>query len=197
MGDSPISLFCAAEIKIFIVRKIKKANWYTCQLLLMVLGLSVSAQDAHPAFKQYTVEQGLPSSEVYQVKQDSKGYIWLATGNGVSRFNGYEFENFSIKDGLPENTIFEIYEDSFERIWFVSLSCKLSYYYKGKIYPFKYNDKIQKLVSNPLKASFCVDKNGTVFLGVSTYGIIEISKNGTVKHLFPNNTHYTLDLIEP
>lgn len=169
-----------------------------CQLLLMVFfHLPVFALDPHPTFVHYTVEQGLASSEVYQVKQDSKGYIWFATGNGVSRFDGYEFENFSIKDGLPENTIFEMYEDSFERIWFLSLACKLSYYYKGKIYPFKYNDQIQKIVVNPLKTSFCVDKNGTIFLGLSRQGILQISKNGTIKHLFPNNTEFTVNVIEP
>ena len=142
-------------------------------MLMLCLYTAVSAQDAHPSLKHYTVEDGLPSSEVYQVKQDSKGYIWFATGNGVSRFNGYEFENFSLKDGLPDNTVFEIYEDKFERIWFVPLSCKLSYYYKGKIYLFPYNEQLQKVLMNSVKTSFCVDGNGTVFLDCSR---MELSK---------------------
>lgn len=156
------------------------------------------AQDAHPSFKHYTVEDGLPSSEVYQVKQDSKGYIWFATGNGVSRFNGYEFENFSITDGLPDNTVFEIYEDKFERIWFVPLSCKLSYYYKGKIYPFQYNDHLQKHLINAVKTSFCVDSNGTIFLGLhQQHGIIEISKKGKItRHFSPVKDGY-FEIMEP
>ena len=175
-----------------------RSKWRTFQLLLLLCScFPVFAQDPHPTFKHYTVEQGLASSEVYQVKQDSKGYLWFATGNGVSCFNGYEFENFSMKDGLPENTIFEIYEDPFERIWFVSLACKLAYYYKGKIYPFKHNDQIQKMIPNPLKTSFCIDKDGTIFLGLSRYGILQISRNGTFKHLFPTHTIYTVDVIEP
>jgi ligand-binding sensor domain-containing protein len=159
---------------------------------------AATAQDAHPSFKHYTVEDGLPSSEVYQVKQDSKGYIWFATGNGVSRFNGYEFENFSITDGLPDNTVFEIYEDKFERIWFVPLSCKLSYYYKGKIYPFQYNDQLQKFTTNPLKTSFCVDDNGTIFLGLHQgRGVIEVSKNGKITNHFPQLNVGDLDILEP
>lgn len=63
-------------------------------LLLLFSCSSVFAQDPHPTFKHYTVEQGLASSEVYQVRQDSKGYIWFATGNGVSRFNAMNLKIF-------------------------------------------------------------------------------------------------------
>lgn len=171
---------------------------FNCIVFLTIVFADASAQDAHPAFKQYTVEDGLSSSEVYQVKQDSKGYIWFATGNGVSRFNGYEFENFSMSDGLPDNTVFEIFEDAAERIWFVPVSCKLSYYYKGKIYPFKYNDALQKRIKNPLKTSFCVNKDGTVFLGVSHDGIYEISGDGTINHHTDSlNFEVGLTVIQP
>ncbi|HEY0031097.1 MAG TPA: two-component regulator propeller domain-containing protein [Bacteroidia bacterium] len=175
-----------------------KLSLFACQLILATLFMKAFAQNAHPAFKQYTIEDGLSSSEVYQVKQDSKGYIWFATGNGVSRFNGYEFENFSMSNGLPDNTVFEIFEDPFERIWFVPISCKLSYYYKGEIHVFKYNDALQKLIKNPLKTSFCVTKNGTVFLGISHDGIYEISSNGIITHHFDKpGSENGLNVIQP
>jgi ligand-binding sensor domain-containing protein len=156
------------------------------------------AQDPHPSFRHYTVEDGLPSSEVYQVKQDSKGYIWFATGNGVSRFNGYEFENFSMSNGLPDNTVFEIFEDNTERIWFVPISCKLSYYYKGQIYQFKYNKELLKLINNPIKVSFAVDRKGSVFLGVFRDGIYEISPDGKITHHFgKSDEEVGLNIIQP
>ncbi len=96
--------------------------------------------------------------EIYQVKQDSKGYIWFATGNGVSRFDEYEFKNFSLKDGLPDNTVFEIFEDARGRIWFLPLSCRLSYYQDGKIYPYPYNYIFAAFFVNPIKCSFYVDE---------------------------------------
>lgn len=51
-------------------------------------------------FKNYSTKDGLPSNEVYQVIQDSKGYMWFATDFGVSRFDGYNFTNYNSKDGL-------------------------------------------------------------------------------------------------
>ncbi|HLP12734.1 MAG TPA: two-component regulator propeller domain-containing protein [Flavobacteriales bacterium] len=170
---------------------------YSLVMLSLYAG-NVTAQNPHPAFKQYTVEQGLPSTEIYQVKQDSKGYIWFATNNGVSRFNGYEFENFSMSNGLPDNTVFEIFEDAKGRIWFYSFSTKLSYYENGKIHLYKYNDVIQKHIKNPFKLSFCVDDKDNVYLGFAELGIYRIDVNGKIGvpagiKQEPN----TLNIIEP
>jgi ligand-binding sensor domain-containing protein len=157
--------------------------------------LHVHAQDPHPVFRQYTVEDGLPNSDVYQVKQDTKGYMWFATGTGVSRFNGYEFENFSVNNGLPDNTVFDIFEDHTGRIWFVPLSCKLSYYYQGKIYPFKYNDALQKQLKNPVKLSFYVDHHNTIFLSVAGDGLYKIDSNGKIIH--SENSTIDYEIYEP
>ncbi len=122
-------------------------------------------------FRHYTVEDGLPSSEVYHLFQDSKGYIWFATDNGVSRYDGYEFRNFTQNEGLPDNTVFEIYEDYKNRIWFIPHSAKLSYYYRDSIFEYKYNDSLQnamEIYSNPLKLSFYVDSTDKVFMEISS-----------------------------
>ncbi len=156
------------------------------------------AQDPHPAFRQYSVEDGLPSSKVYQVKQDSKGYMWFATNNGVSRFNGYGFENFSINDGLPDNTVFEIYEDKKGRIWFVTLTNKLFYYENNQMHVYRYNHIIDGIEGDHVKTSFCVSENGSVFLGLFGYGIIEITEQGKLKEYARTNVPGpTITVMEP
>ncbi|HUW07297.1 MAG TPA: hypothetical protein VMW01_13655, partial [Williamwhitmania sp.] len=44
-----------------------------------------------PPYIHFRGGEDIPSSETYHVIQDRKGYIWIATANGVSRFDGYEF----------------------------------------------------------------------------------------------------------
>lgn len=85
-----------------------------------------------PIMKQYTVNDGLPSSEVYFVMQDSKGYIWLTTDRGVARFDGYTFTTYTTENGLCDNTVFDIYEDPKKRLWFRTYSGKLCCYDQGK-----------------------------------------------------------------
>ena len=43
---------------------------------------------------QYTIEDGLPQSVVETIYQDKEGFLWIATQDGISRFDGYDFENF-------------------------------------------------------------------------------------------------------
>ncbi len=86
-----------------------------------------------PVF-EYTVNDGLPSSSIYECLQDSEGYIWLATESGLSRFDGYSFKNYSIKDGLKVNDVWGLFEDSQNRIWIRSFSPYLSYFQRDKIH---------------------------------------------------------------
>ena len=62
--------------------------------LFLLFGVSTKAQ--FPFHLHYNVNDGLPSSEIYDITQDTLGNIWLGTSYGVSRFNGYSFRNSGI-----------------------------------------------------------------------------------------------------
>lgn len=131
-------------------------------------------------FRNYGVNEGLPSSETYHVMQDSQGYMWISTDHGVARFNGYEFKTFTTKNGLPDNVIFESYEDPKGRIWFRSLSGKLSYWFHDSVIVFPFNDRLYenytRLKYNSLIESITMDQNDCLWLG--TYrgqGLISVS----------------------
>jgi ligand-binding sensor domain-containing protein len=46
-------------------------------------------------FIAYNIDEGLPQSEVFNILQDNDRHIWLATGGGVSRFDGKTFSNYT------------------------------------------------------------------------------------------------------
>lgn len=154
-----------------------------------------------PALRNYSVDDGLPSSEIYHIIQDSKGYIWMATNMGVSRFDGRTFKNFDVQNGLPENTVFEIYEDEIGRVWFISFPFQLSYFWNNAIHPYKYNNLLKKIAGNgliPIKKSFLVDKNNNVWFSFINGG--EINKIDNTGHLKVikelKNTSYTVAIEE-
>lgn len=133
-------------------------------------------------FRRFSVNDGLPSSEIYHVIQDSKGYLWIATNMGVSRFDGQQFKNFDIEDGLPENTVFEVYEDETGRIWFVGFPFQLSYFSNGEIVPYRYNSTLVSVAGKgkvPIKKSFRVDKEDNVYFSlIGDYEIYKIDSMG-------------------
>ena len=59
--------------------------------------------------RAYTLEDGLPQSQIYEVVQDKLGYIWLGTqGGGIARFDGHQFKTWNEKNGLISNYIHSI-----------------------------------------------------------------------------------------
>lgn len=167
--------------------------------LFMILIQVFPVYGQHPVFRHFTVDDGLPSTEIFHVYQDSKGYIWLATNMGVSRYDGLEFRNFSIQEGLPENTVFEIYEDYDGRIWFIGFPFQLAYFKNGKIIQYDYNIKLSESISKhaiPIKYSFRVDTDNTVHAGLLFEGLISIDAKGEISRYGDLNPpeHYT-DLL--
>lgn len=155
----------------------------------MFLILSANSYCQIINFKHYSTKDGLPSNEVYQAIQDSKGYMWFATDFGISRFDGYNFTNYNSKDGLPNNTILEIYEDYKGRIWFVSSSAKLSFYYNDSIFNYWNNAVFLntiKDIPNIITKSFSVDEQDNVYIGIYRKGHFKISKEGKITKRFSN-----------
>jgi len=72
-------------------------------------------------FESFNIEDGLAQNTVYEIFQDSRGYLWLGTQGGLDRFNGYEFVNYEHEDGdsssIPAGWIRCIVEDDDGTIW--------------------------------------------------------------------------------
>ena len=49
----------------------------------------------------YTTADGLAGNIVDRIVTDSHGFLWFCTREGISRFDGYQFQNFGIAQGLP------------------------------------------------------------------------------------------------
>jgi len=63
-------------------------------------------------FKNYSVEDGLPYVQIYDVFQDDKGYLWTGGYGGLSSFNGKNFTNYSPRQGLVNYWVTAISQDS-------------------------------------------------------------------------------------
>lgn len=91
----------------------KKLILFYCCLLFT--GLVCNAQ-VYP-FRNYSIENGLSEAVVNELMQDHDGYLWIATGYGLNRFDGIKFKNYYQEDGLNSNKIYALFEDKAHRIW--------------------------------------------------------------------------------
>jgi len=74
-------------------------------LLLVLFAMSFSSHAQTFPFREYTTDDGLPQVETVGAIQDSRGYIWISTRNGLAKFDGHTFKSFFRRDGLPSNIV--------------------------------------------------------------------------------------------
>ncbi len=101
-------------------------------LLLLYFLFSASYSLAQSiGLRHYDVDEGLPQGDIYQIKQDKNGFLWIATGNGFSRFDGHQMQSFTSKDGLADSFVTTLATDSLRNsIWLGHPNGFLSYYDK-------------------------------------------------------------------
>lgn len=136
------------------------------------------------AFTNYTISDGLPSSEVYDVLQDNNGYLWFATDRGVAKFNGQDFSIYNKQDGLVNEVVFQLYEDYKNRLWFLAQNGRLCFIENDSIKIYPYNHVLDSLLPangpNKLFSSFYVDSMENVLIGAQQL-MLQVNNDGSVK----------------
>jgi ligand-binding sensor domain-containing protein/two-component sensor histidine kinase len=67
--------------------------------------------------KVYTTADGLPSNSISKIVQDSHGFLWFCTDEGLSRFDGYSFLNHRREQGLPSSDVRDLLETRGGQYW--------------------------------------------------------------------------------
>jgi len=98
--------------------KIKKV--VSLLLILFFFYFNGSSQQ-NARLRKLGLEDGLSQSTIYQIFQDSEGFIWIATQDGLNRYDGYQFtvyrNSLKNKQSISSNWINAIAEDSEGNIW--------------------------------------------------------------------------------
>ncbi len=136
--------------------------------------------------KHITANDEIISPKVYEIFEDSKGFFWFATPNGVSKWDGKNFENFSKRDGLVSSYIYDIAEDSTGKLYFANFGKGgLNTYQNGKIDTmfFKGKNKLSFL------SLVYITKDGSLLMA-SSEGIM-LYKNNVLLNL---NSMFNIEL---
>ena len=93
------------------------------------VGLAVDAPFSDHVHRHFRVREGLPSNWVYDLTQTKDGYVWIATSNGIARFDGLRFEVFrrSNTPQIPANDTRVLYESRDGALWIGTVGGLVSY----------------------------------------------------------------------
>jgi ligand-binding sensor domain-containing protein len=90
-------------------------------VILILLPCWINAQIQNYNFYNISSENGLPTDNFQSIYQDSFGFLWLASYDGLFRWNGYTFRKYQhdekSKRSINYNIVYSIFEDSQRRLW--------------------------------------------------------------------------------
>lgn len=95
--------------------------WYriSCVVILLLFIFNPLSYSQFFSPEIYSPESGLPSRSVFDITQDSSGYLWISTGLGISLYDGYKFNNYSFTDSNRLVQFRFALTDQKNSIWFI------------------------------------------------------------------------------
>ena len=126
----------------------------------------------------YTTKDGLPSNSIYRTLLDKRGFLWIATDIGLSRFDGKIFRTYTTTQGLPDNEIVDLMLDSSGIVWAIPFGKAPAFYdqSKDRFENSSINAELKKIDLGNTNAANVLQKGGVAFTN-NRYGIF-IYKNG-------------------
>lgn len=150
---------------------------------LPLLGLDPKTEPGRYVHQSWGMREGLPQLTVYRIVQSRDGYLWLATQQGLSRFDGTLFKNFD-RHNTPEmtgNEVMSLYESSNGTLWAGMVDGSLLSYRDGQF----------SRLSHPALESYWIndikeDRVGNLWLG-SIKGLAMLAPGSTeIVMVLPN-----------
>lgn len=163
------------------------------------LGQKVYAQNK-TAYESVSTAQGLSQGMVFDMLQDKEGFIWVATNNGLNRYDGYNFKVFTNDPynpySLSRNTILKLFEDSKGRIWAGTENAGVNIYDKtsGRFYRIEQkNSRSDGLSGNEIKG-IAETADGRMLIATDNKGldIVSLSDGFFDRNAAPSITHLQL-----
>ena len=145
-------------------------------LLLMVISHNVQAYEG----RLFTSEH-LTSTIVNHITQDQQGYIWIATANGLNRFDGYHFKTYSYQPdkehSLSHNNVQTLFVDSEGQLWVGTV--KGLNRYNNATDDFEHFDMRPDTDDEPRITNIIESPQGNIIVGTSGFGLYEVEKHLT------------------
>ena len=146
-------------------------------LFFALLTLGLQAQRV----RLITPNDGLSNSHITQIYQDSKGYIWIATENGLNKFNGYDFEVYlsvpNDSTSIKSDYVLGVYEDSRGLFWVATSNGLLQYdHTRNSFSPWEIGD-IDDIYKDSRVNYIIEDRNNNLWISYPGNGIVRLDAN--------------------
>lgn len=138
---------------------------------------------------------GLPSLTVYDFLQDTRGFIWIASNSGLTRYDGFEFITYTspAQTSLPGSSI---YRDKYGRVWYQNFDGYLYYVKEDQMHALEQNKPGEFVPFGVIDDYlFVIQQNGVDVFDLSSLKLlrtIEVNAYNVLSSTVLNNAYYFL-----
>ena len=145
-------------------------------IMIFIYNISIIYGNSEYKFEQISVQNGLTNATISGIVQDSKGFLWVATRNGLNRYDGKSIKIYQYEENNPnslrENYLNRIFIDDRDVLWIASQNGMTRFDIKEEKFIYYTNevgniDSIYKGVPNYIYR----DSTGLVWVGNSENGV--------------------------
>ena len=164
-------------------------------LLFLLFPSLLSAQQQ--GWQQLTISDGLSQGMIYGLEQDRNGYLWVATKDGLNRYDGYNFTVFTHDPynefSLSDNTCTALFIDSKGRIWVGTGNRGLNLYDErtGRFYHTDISDEKSSNAGNYEVRLIAEAPDGSIWVNTDKNKLFRVQLPDVLKTAFPATPDFT------
>lgn len=164
--------------------------WRWTLPILLLIGSVAQAQD--PVFRHLSVDDGLSATKVNALVQDTRGFIWAGTVDGLNRFDGYEVREFRNEEAdstsLSDNVVLFLHEDLNGYLWVGTSDGGLNRFDPATetFTRFTHDPDVSNSLANDEVLAIAEDASGHIWIGTGD-GLSRFDPNEGVFTTYKNN----------
>lgn len=135
-----------------------------------------------PGMVNYNEEDGLNNSYTYSLSQDTSGFLWIGSDNGLFRFDGKEFKHFGSKNGLKNIDVLSCFPLSNGEVFIAPFLNDFAYFKNGKVINSDMNSEIKKIQFS-YNPDYYIDGSSLYLHSTYNPDTIYIYNNGKVNRI--------------
>ena len=181
-----------AAVLMYRVSASRARRWLARGLWMLGVALLIAgaigpgaAQPAPPTPRQLSAFDGLPSSTVNHIAEDQLGYLWIATNDGLARFDGRSYRVWRAEDGLGDNQFWTVLADAGNRLWLGTENAGVVRLSPDRRQRTFFDRKTQPLMASNTVWSLASTADGAVWFGTYEGGLYRIDSTDQVQRFLP------------
>ena len=151
----------------------------------LAIGVAHAGLPETPQPRQLGVADGLPANRINDIAEDANGYLWIATSDGLARYDGIGFEVWRVGRGLRDNFVWSVHVDARNRVWVGTAKAGLAMldadrrafrYYDRRNHPHIGSNDIWSIAST---------RDGALWFGTADGGLHRMAADGAIARYMP------------